>query len=159
MFMKRLAILVPLVSGTIGLTAPSDASASAADAFEFVVTGDHRDPLIKRISFDRCISAVTVDSILLGLITVTHDWNEAIWNSKDYRVNENGNIELSISCRNQCARYAGEDGIEAMLALGALMGGIDLSSTISFEISASQRRVDRALEDLKLECPGVKSRY
>ena len=46
-----------------------------------------------------------------------------------------------------------------MLALGALMGGIDLSFTISFEISASQRRVDRALEDLKLECPGVKSRY
>ena len=159
MLFRRLVFLVPFVAGAFGLALPVGANAGAKDAFEFVVTGDHPDPLIKSIAFDRCISSVTVDSILFGLITVTHDWNEAIWNSKDYRINENGKIELSISCRDQCASYAGEDGIEAMLALGALMGGIDLNSTISFEISASQRRVDRALEDLKLECPGVKSRY
>lgn len=159
MLINRFAIFVPLVAGAFGLTVPVNANASAADAFEFVVTGDHRDPLIKHIAFDRCVSSVTIDSILFGLITVTHDWNEAIWNSKGYRVNENGKIELVISCRNSCATYSGEDGVEAMIALGALMGGIDLNSEISLEISASQRRVDRALEDLKRDCPGVKSKY
>ena len=37
--------------------------------------------------------------------------------------------------------------------------GIDLSSTVILEIAASRERVDRAVEDIRQRCPGIRSRY
>jgi len=98
-------------------------------------------------------------SIIFGEVLIAHDWNQAIWNSKQYYMNDNGQYTLLISCQDNCASYSGEEGFQEMLAFGAMLQGIDLTSSISIDIAASQSRVDAALRDLERSCPGVASRY
>jgi len=49
--------------------------------------------------------------------------------------------------------------VSEMFDLAGIMVGVDLKKTISLEIAASIKRVDRALEDIKRQCPGVESKY
>ncbi len=139
------------------LTTQISANPRALEAFQFIVAGDVRDPLIKDISLLNCKSQVIVDTIILGTITLKHNWNEAIWNSQNYYINDNGKKELILSCRSSCAEYEGE--AAGLMSMAALMSGIDLANSIRLEIGASQARVDRALQDLRSECPGVSSKY
>ena len=46
-----------------------------------------------------------------------------------------------------------------LMSLASLMTGIELTKSIRLEIGASQMRVNRALQDLRDECPGVSSKY
>jgi hypothetical protein len=133
------------------------ADPKALEAFQFIVDGDIRDPLITDISFSNCKSQVTVNTIILGTITIKHNWNEAIWNSQNYYINDNEKIELMLSCRTTCAEYMGE--AAELMSLASLMTGIELTKSIRLEIGASQMRVNRALQDLRDECPGVSSKY
>ena len=65
------------------------ANPRALEAFQFIVDGDTRNPLITDISFSNCRSQITVNTIILGTITIKHNWNEAIWNSQNYYINDN----------------------------------------------------------------------
>ena len=140
-------------------TERAEADTRSREAFEFIVSGDNRDPLIRSVKINQCISEVIVDTIIFGDVLLAHDWNQAIWNSKQYYMNENGQYTLLISCRDICATYSGEEGFQEMLAFGAMLQGVDLTRSISIDIAASQSRVDAALRDLESSCPGVSSRY
>ena len=133
------------------------ANPRAMEAFQFIVDGDIRDPLITDISFSNCKSQVTVNTIILGTITIKHNWNEVIWNSQNYYINDNGKKELMLSCRTSCAEYMGD--AAELMSLASLMTGIEITNSIRLEIGASQMRVSRALQDLQDECPGVNSKY
>jgi len=135
------------------------ADTRAREALEFIVSGDNRDPLIRSVEINNCVSEVVVDTIIFGEVLIAHDWNQAIWNSKQYYMNDNGQYTLLISCQDNCASYSGEEGFQEMLAFGAMLQGIDLTSSISIDIAASQSRVDAALRDLERSCRGVASRY
>jgi len=135
------------------------ASEEARDALSFIVLGDVSHPLVKEIEFTDCKSKISVDSILFGVIEIHNDWNEALWKSAGYSLNEQGKIELRIACKNECSRYSGAEGVSEMFDLAGIMVGVDLKKTISLEIAASIKRVDRALEDIKRQCPGVESKY
>ena len=133
------------------------ANPRALEAFQFIVDGDTRNPLITGINFSNCKSQVTVNTIILGTITIKHNWNEAIWNSQNYYINDNGKKELILSCRTSCAEYIGD--AAELMSLASLMTGIDITNSIRLEVGASQMRVNRALQDLRDECPGVSSKY
>jgi len=135
------------------------ASEEARDALSFIVLGDVKHPLVTEIEFTECKSKISVDSLLFGIIDIHNDWNEAIWKSAGYSINDQGKIELRIACKNRCSRYTGAEGVSEMFELAGLMSGVDLKKTISLEIAASTKRVDRALADLKRLCPGVRSKY
>ena len=64
---------------------------------------------------------------------------------------------MIISCRTSCAEYMGD--AAELMSLASLMTGIDITNSIRLEVGASQMRVNRDLQDLRDECPGVSSKY
>ena len=50
----------------------------------------------------------------------------------------------------------GRRGGNRIIITWSVLSGIDLSRTISLEISASTARVDKALDDIRRQCPGAK---
>ena len=137
----------------------ANANQVSKEALEFVILGDTQNQFVKEVNFKGCTSEIVIDSILFGWITVRNDWDEAIWNSKEYVINDQGKWELRLACRDVCSTFSGDEGVTGLLSLGAVLSGIDLSRTISLEISASTARVDKALDDIRRQCPGVKSKY
>lgn len=137
----------------------ANANQVSKEALEFVILGDTQNQFVKEVNFTGCTSEIVIDSILFGWITVRNDWDEAIWNSKEYVINDQGKWELRLACRDVCSTFSGDEGVTGLLSLGAVLSGIDLSRTISLEISASTARVDKALDDIRRQCPGVKSKY
>ena len=48
-----------------------------------------------------------------------NDWDEAIWNSKEYVINDQGKWELRLACRDVCSTFLGDEGVTGLLSLGA----------------------------------------
>lgn len=158
-FCTKIFNIVAFAAHLVGFASVVEAKSTSEEALNFVVSGDRNHPLIKDVSMNRCDSVIVVDTIIFGLVSISHDWDQAIWNSKQYVVNSSGKPEVRIQCSKKCASYSGNEGFEELLSLSALLEGIDLSSTVILEIAASPERVDRALEDIRQRCPGIRSRY
>ena len=97
----------------------ANANQVSKEALEFVILGDTQNQFVKGVNFKGCTSEIVIDSILFGWITVRKDWDEAIWNSKEYVINDQGKWELRLACRDVCSTFSGDEGVTGLLSLGA----------------------------------------
>lgn len=97
----------------------ANANQVSKEALEFVILGDTQNQFVKEVNFTGCTSEIVIDSILFGWITVRNDWDEAIWNSKEYVINDQGKWELRHACRDVCSTFSGDEGVTGLLSLGA----------------------------------------
>jgi len=97
----------------------ANANQVSKEALEFVILGDTQNQFVKEVNFKGCTSEIVIDSILFGWITVRNDWDEAIWNSKEYVINDQGKWELRLACRDVCSTFSGDEGVTGLLSLGA----------------------------------------
>jgi hypothetical protein len=136
---------------------------SLSEALQFVMGGDTGNALIKKVSFKGCISTIVMDTIIFGEMEMQTDWNNVIWNSKEFGVNDGGTRVVRLACKTPCAKYSGPAGelISEMMksGLGALMLGGDIERLVELPLGSSVPRVNRALAFIQSSCPGVTSRF
>ena len=81
-FCTKIFNIIAFAAQLVGFASVVEAKSTSEEALNFVVSGDRNHPLIKDVSMNRCDSVIVVDTLILGLVSISHDWDQAIWNSK-----------------------------------------------------------------------------
>lgn len=133
----------------------ASSEARAQKALEFIFFGDRLSSEDGSVEVKDCISTTKI----FNSFSITHDWNLSNWKSKQYSTNAAGERIVLISCIDTCVSYDAERSVVEFFGMALLLQGLDPERSILLDASLGSNRIDAALTDLQLSCPGVNLRY